>query len=200
MHPLETGRHYDAIAPFWDNIRRQSLQGVNFLERAIASSASRGQALDVGCGSGGPMIEKLLSAGFKVTGVDVSATMLDLAKARHPTVEFFHDDIVEWQTPRRFDLILAWDSIFHLPHDLHAPVIGRLCSFLAASGVLLFTAGGIDGEIAGTMHGQEFAYSSLSDTASMELVRAGGCVPVLVERDQFPLDHLVIIAVKESAR
>ena len=197
MHPRETGHQYDAIASFWDEKRRESAQGVNFLERAIALCRSRGKALDVGCGSGGPMVDKLLAAGFGVTGIDVSTALLEMAKARHPKVEFVHDDIVEWVTPLRFDLIVAWDSIFHLPHDLHAPVIGKLCDYLAKHGVLLFTAGGIDGEIVGDMHGRKFAYSSLSDTALMKLVHSGGCMPVLVQRDQYPLHHLVVVAAKE---
>ncbi len=196
MHPRETGRRYDAIASFWDRQRRASAQGVGFLERAIALCKRPASALDVGCGSGGPMIERLLAAGFAVTGVDVSAALLAMAKARYPTAEFVHDDIGEWVAPRRYDLILAWDSIFHLPHGSHAPVIERLCGYLVEHGVLLFTAGGVDGEIVGNMHGHEFAYSSLSDTALMELVHRGGCVPVLVERDQYPLHHLVVMAAK----
>jgi len=198
MHPRETGRRYDAIASFWDEKRRESVQGVKFLERAIAVCKLRGNALDVGCGSGGPMIDKMLTAGFKVTGIDVSAVLLEISKSRYPSVEFVHADITEWVAPRRFELIVAWDSIFHLPHDSHVPVIAKLCGYLAKHGVLLFTAGGIDGEIVGNMHGYEFAYSSLSDTALIELVYRGGCVPILSERDQYPLHHLVVIAARNG--
>jgi len=198
MHPRETGRRYDAIAPLWDEARRENLQGLGFLERAIASCKSRRMALDVGCGTGGRMIEKMLASGFHVTGIDVSSGMLQIARARHSTVEFVHDDISEWVTELRFDLIVAWDSTFHLPYELQGPVIGKLCACLADHGVLLFTAGGVDGEIVGTMYGHEFAYSSLSDTALMRLLYQAGCVPILVERDQYPLHHLVVVAAKES--
>ncbi|MFN0162484.1 MAG: class I SAM-dependent DNA methyltransferase [Burkholderiales bacterium] len=201
MHPRDTGRQYDAIATLWDESRRGSLYGVPFLERAIALCGSGNRALDVGCGSGGPMIEKLIAAGFSVAGIDVSAAMLAIAKAKHPTVEFIHDDITEWVSPLRFDLILAWDSIFHLPRDLHVPVIEKLCRRLSEGGVILFSAGGIESEVVGTMYGHEFHYSSLCETALIQLVKSEGCVPVLMERDQYPLHHLVIIAVKgkESA-
>ena len=198
MHPRETGRRYDAIAPLWDEARRESAQGLSFLERAIALCKSRRMALDVGCGSGGRMLEKVLASGFRVTGIDVSSGMLQIANASHPTVEFVYADISDWVTPLRFDLIVAWDSTFHLPYELHAPVIGKLCACLAEQGVLLFTAGGIDGEIVGTMYGHEFAYSSLSDTELMRLLYRAGCVPILVERDQYPLHHLVVVAAKES--
>ena len=198
MRPRDTGRQYDAIAPLWDQNRQTSLHGLRFIERAIALCRSRGRALDVGCGSGGAMIEKVVTSGFKVTGIDVSIRMLEIAKANHPAVEFVHDDIAEWESPRRFDLILAWDSIFHLPHDLHAPVLEKLCGYLSEGGVLLFSAGGIDTEIVGRMHGHEIHYSSLSDTCLVELIKRGGCVPVLMERDQYPLDHLAMIGVKRG--
>ena len=196
MHPRETGRLYDAIAVRWDAHRRESSHGVAYLESAIALCRSHDQALDVGCGSGGPLIDTMLLAGFKVTGLDVSKGMLDIAKSRHPAIELVHDDIVEWVPNKQFDLVLAWDSIFHLPYDAHAPVIRKLCSCLAGNGVLLFTAGGTDAEIAGDMLGYNFFYSSLSDTSLLGLVQRGGCTPMFMERDQYPLEHLVVMAAK----
>lgn len=198
MHPRETGRRYDAVAAQVDADLRASSYGVSFLERAIARCATRDAALDVGCGAGGRMIERLLGAGFRVTGLDVSRAMLDIARARHPSVEFVHDDVAEWSPPRAYDLVLAWDSIFHLPYAAHTLVLGKLCGCLAEGGVLLFTAGGNDGEIVGAMHGREFAYSSLSEIALLRLLRDCGCVPLLMERDQYPLHHVVIIALKAA--
>ena len=198
MHPRETGRRYDAVAAQVDADLRESTYGVSFLERAIAFCKTRRTALDVGCGAGGRMIDRLLSAGFQVTGIDVSRGMLDLASARHPSVEFVHDDITEWTPPRSFDLVLAWDSIFHLPYASHTLVLGKLCGCLADGGVLLFTAGGMKGEIVGTMHGHEFGYSSLSEVALLQLLRDYDCVPVLMQRDQYPLHHVVIIATKAT--
>jgi SAM-dependent methyltransferase len=200
MHPRETGRRYDAVAAQVDADLRESTYGVGFLERAIALCKTRRTALDVGCGTGGRMIDRLLNAGFQVTGIDVSCGMLDLASARHPSVELVHDDVTEWTPPRSFDLVLAWDSIFHLPYASHTLVLGKLCACLADGGVLLFTAGGINGEIVGTMHGHEFGYSSLSEVALVQLLRDYDCVPLLVERDLYPLHHVVLIAIKAPLR
>lgn len=198
MEPQETGRRYDAIASVWDAKRQESMQGIRFLEQAIALCKSYDQALDVGCGSGGHMINKLLEAGFYVTGLDVSTALLDIAKARHPEVSFIYDDITKWEPQHQYDLVLAWDSIFHLPHSKHAPVIKKLCACLTAQGILLFTAGGIDSEIMGSMYGHDFEYSSLSDSLLLQLVQHCGCTIILMERDQFPLHHLVIIATKSK--
>jgi SAM-dependent methyltransferase len=198
VHPRETARRYDAVAAQVDADLRASRYGVAFLDRAIALCRSRARALDVGCGAGGRMIDRLVGAGFRVTGVDVSRAMLDIARARHPNVELVPDDIAEWTPPGEFDLILAWDSLFHLPYAWHAPAVAKLCACLAGGGVLLFTAGGVDGAITGSMHGHEFAYSSLSEVALLQHLDHSGCLPVLMERDQYPLHHVVIIAVKAT--
>jgi SAM-dependent methyltransferase len=200
VHPRETGRRYDAVAAQVDADLRESTYGVSFLERAIAFCKTRRTALDVGCGSGGRMIDRLLNAGFQVTGIDVSRGLTEIAKARHPSVEFVHDDVTEWTPTGSFDLVLAWDSLFHLPYASHTLVLGKLCGCLADGGLLLFTAGGIDGEIVGTMHGHEFGYSSLSEVALVKLLRDYDCVPLLVERDQYPLHHVVLIAIKAPMR
>jgi SAM-dependent methyltransferase len=198
VHPRETGRRYDAVAEKVDADLRESTYGVRFLERAIALCKTRRTALDVGCGSGGRMIDRLPSAGFQVTGLDVSRGMLDRARARHPSVESVHDDVAEWTPPRAYDLVLAWDSIFHLPYASHTLVLGKLCGCLADGGVLLFTAGGIDGAITGTMHGHAFGYSSLSEVALLRLLHDYDCVPLLMERDQHPLHHVVFLAIKAT--
>jgi SAM-dependent methyltransferase len=200
MHPREIGRRYDAIAEKVDADLRESAYGVSVLERAIAYCKTRGTALDVGCGGGGRMIDRLLKAGFQVTGIDVSRAMLEIARARHPNVEFVHDDVAEWTPPRAYDLVLAWDSIFHLPYASHTLVLAKLCGCLADGGVLLFTAGGIDGEVTGTMHGHAFGYSSLSEVALLRLLHDYDCVPLLAERDQYPLNHMVLIAIKAPLR
>ncbi len=88
------------------------------------------------------------------------------------------------ETGRRYDAIASiWDS-------------NRLASMHGVRFLEKAIARGIDAEIVGNMHGVEFTYSSLSEIALMELVQRGGCIPVLVERDQYPLHHLVFLAVK----
>lgn len=200
MEPREIGSRYDAIASRWDESRRKSSQGVDFLERAIKLCPSRLRALDVGCGTGGQLLDKLIASGYSISAVDVSTSMLNIAKGKYPSITFVHDDITNWKPQDRYNLIVAWDSIFHLPHESHAPVIAKLCECLEDQGVLLFTAGGIDSEIVGTMYNLEFAYSSLSDIALIEIVRRCGCVPILMERDQYPLNHLVVLATKARLR
>jgi SAM-dependent methyltransferase len=195
MDPAETGRAYDAIAAWWDAGERAATTGLDFLRSAVRI-APRGRALDVGCGTGGRMIEALQSSGYSVTGVDVSPGMLAFARRRHPGVDFFEADIATWSANGRFELVLAWDSIFHIPRAAQAAIVGRLCDLLADGGVLLFTAGGVDSEIRGEMAGQTFGYGSLADVDYLRILGDRGCSCVLMQRDQYPEVHLVIIAQK----
>ena len=76
---------------------------------------TRGNALDVGCGCNGRLIDLLRSEGFTVEGIDVSERMVALARRRDPDVQFYHADICEWNLPRKYDFITGWDSIWHVP-------------------------------------------------------------------------------------
>ena len=75
-------------------------------------------------------------------------------------------------------------------------MIETLCDALATGGVILFTAGGVDGEITGQMCGLEFYYSSLSDEEHLRILKEKGCKCILLQRDQYPEEHVVFIAAK----
>lgn len=194
--PQETGRRYDAIAAWWVSQEETSSSGLRYLPRTIALCTKGRKALDVGCGSGGRVIVALTHAGFQVVGLDVSPTMLEYAKARHANASFIRADICEWQAPEKYDLIVAWDSIFHVPHDSQRPVVEKLCDALALGGAILFTAGGVDGEITGEMSGQTFYYGSLADEEYLRILKECGCTCVLLDRDQYPETHIVVLAVR----
>jgi SAM-dependent methyltransferase len=196
MKPTDTGHLYDKIASWWNEQEVESTTGLHFVHRAIRLSANRGKALDVGCGSGGRIITALLDARFYVTGIDVSAAMVELARKRHPGSYFVHGDICEWRLPEQYDAIIAWDSIFHAPYSAQRHVIEKLCGALAKGGVILFTAGGIDDEITGHMCGQNFYYSSLSEEEYLRILKDTGCKIILLERDQYPEEHVVFIGAK----
>lgn len=197
MQPSETGRQYDAIASWWETQQQSGrTTGLRFVRRAIDLSTRRSKALDVGCGTGSVLIDALTGAGFDVVGLDVSAGMLAKAVKRHPDVQFIRGDICVWDPPGAYDAIVAWDSIFHVPKASQGPVVEKLCDALAVGGVLLFTAGDLNGEITGEMEGRTFYYSSLDVTEYLAILRDHGCICALMERDQYPEHHVVFIGIK----
>ena len=198
MKPEETGSHYDRIALWWQKQHLHSSYGIAALERAIKFVENKSTALDVGCGSSGRFIDVLVKNGFSPTGVDISAEMISLARQRHPNVTFYAEDICTWQLPQKYDLISAWDSTFHLPVAQQEPVLQKMCDGLTSQGVLLFTCGGgiRPEEISGGFEGQTFDYSTLGVNEFLRLLMEFGCTCKHVEYDQYPENHVCIIAQK----
>jgi SAM-dependent methyltransferase len=200
MQPDETGRRYDRIAEWWDAQMVGKTSGVAYLQRAIELTLPHGSALDVGCGVG--RLSRLLAeAGLTVTGVDVSAEMIRIATGRHPNIRFIHADFPTWQRATEYDLVVAWDSLFHVPPDGQSEATDRLCDALAPGGILLFTCGGVGGSEgrSGTMNGVGFEYGSLTEKEYLDILKRHGCDCLLSEHDQLPYDHVVILARKTAA-
>lgn len=200
MKPEETGSHYDRIALWWQQQHRDSTYGIAALERAIQFVENRSAALDIGCGSSGRFIEVLRKNGFTPAGVDVSPEMIALARQRHPDAAFYAEDICTWQLPQTYDLISAWDSTFHLPIAEQKPVLQKMCAGLNAKGILLFTCGGgiAAHEISGGFEGETFDYSTLGVDEFLRLLNEFGCSCRHLEYDQYPENHVYIIAQKHA--
>ncbi len=111
-----------------------------------------------------------------------------------------HVDVCAWQPRQQYDVIIAWDSLFHLPYAQQGCVIKKLCHALSSGGVILFTAGGVDGEITGQMCDKEFYYSSLAEEEYLRIMKENGCRYILVDRDQYPDEHVVFIGQKTNLR
>ena len=196
MKPAEIGRKYDKIAQWWEQQHQQSSYGVSQFERAISYSSGGGKALDVGCGAGGRFIRILQERGFSVTGLDVSQEMIKLATDNHPEHKFIHQDICSWQTQERFDFIVAWDSIFHLPLMMQKPVVVKLCQLLQKDGILIYTFGNAQGEHTDQWHMDDFYYSSIGINENMQLLINNGLSVLHLELDQYPEKHVYTIATK----
>ena len=202
MHPNEVGRSYDMLAQNWHELHRQSSYGIAQFERAIKFTKHRNFALDVGCGSGGRIIDLLSRHGFQIEGIDASEKMIVLAKSLHPTVSFHHGDISTWTLPQRYDFISAWDSIWHLPLNLQELVMRKICEGLAPGGVFIFTMVGLDqpGEKSDANMGPPVHYSYLGIPKTLELLAQFGCVCRHLEYDQYPEMHVCVIAQKASTQ
>ncbi|REG82138.1 class I SAM-dependent DNA methyltransferase [Marinomonas pollencensis] len=196
MEPFVLGTKYDKIAQWWHDQHVESSYGVNQFQRAVKFARCGGKALDVGCGSGGRFIRILESNGFSVTGLDVSKEMIKLASVKHPEHNFFHADICSWETKEKFDLIVAWDSIFHLPLVMQKPVVTKLCQLLAEGGILIYTFGNAEGEHTDQWHDDTFYYSSIGINENLQVLINNGLSVLHLELDQYPENHVYTIATK----
>jgi SAM-dependent methyltransferase len=198
MKPSDIARSYDRIADRWNSETFPRNNGIAQHERAIAFLKDKRHALDIGCGCNGRIIDLLRSHGFDVEGLDISRRMIELAKQRHPDVTFHHADICEWVFPKRYDLISAWDSIWHLPLTVQEPVLKKIFQALIPGGVCIFTTGGLDApaEKVDSAMGPRMYYSALGIPDTLKVLSETGCICRHLEYDQYPESHLYIIAQK----
>lgn len=198
MEPNNTASAYNQIAQWWQVQHKDSQYGIAQLERAIAFTSNRQTAIDIGCGSSGRFINILSQHGFLAEGLDISEEMIELAKQLHPNITFYQEDICSWIPGKLYSLISAWDSTFHLPLNMQEPVLKKLCHALEPEGVLVFTCGGGNksGEIAGSFQGQDFEYSTLGVDAFLRILSEHQCTCRHLEYDQYPENHVYIIAQK----
>ncbi|MTE20806.1 methyltransferase domain-containing protein [Streptomyces sp. TRM43335] len=75
------------------------------------------RVLDVGCGTGVPTARRLVEAGHRVTGIDISPGMIELSRRNVPEAEFHVLDVAELE--RRdlgpFDGMTAFFALLMLP-------------------------------------------------------------------------------------
>jgi len=74
--------------------------------------------MDLGCGAG-PLTKALVDAGFEVTGVDTSAEMLELARARVPAAHFVHASMYDTEI-HDYDPVVAVGEPLTYPEEADA--------------------------------------------------------------------------------
>lgn len=198
MTPEQTALTYDKIASHWDCPAFNNQNGIWQHERALQFVSSVGDALDVGCGSNGRIINLLLNRGFRAEGLDISEEMLRRARRHHPEVRFHLADICVWEFPKRYGFISAWDSLWHVPLERQLDVLRKVLAGLVPGGVLIFTTGGVESpeEVTNPCYGQPLYHAAPGIPAIMRTLEESGCSCRHLEYDQYPERHVFIIAQK----
>jgi SAM-dependent methyltransferase len=143
----------------------------------------------------------MISEGFDAEGLDVSTEMIRMAKQRHPDVVFHQADICSWLFPKKYDLISAWDSIWHAPLVEHEAILRKLCAALSQGGILIFTTGGVDNpeEVTNPCMGQPLYHAALGIPRILKIFAECGCICRHLEYDQYPELHLYLIIQRVEA-
>lgn len=177
---------YERNALAWDEARRRGRhQGErDWIERFSSIVASVPSVLDLGCGSGDPVGHDLLAAGFDVTGVDSSPSLIAMCRERYPEASWIVEDMRELQLDRRFGGVLAWHSLFHLTEADQEQMFAVFEEHAAPGAVLMFSTGPERGETIGSWQGEPLCHASL-DRADYEalLDRHGFSLVSHVEED-----------------
>lgn len=154
---------YNKIAQWFAENRNQGLMEKNHLDDLVERLPSNGTILDIGCGTGEPILKYLIDRNVALTGVDASFEMLEIAKKNFPSTEFIMQDMRSLQLGKKFDGIIAWHSLFHLPAADQPAMIDIFKKHLNVHGILLFTSGTQNGET-WTENGGENLFMASLDT------------------------------------
>ena len=128
---------YDRCATDYARQRRATAEAELSLIAERLAPGSR--VLDVGCGAGIP-VSRQLADKFEVTGVDISWSMIGMARKNVPSATFIRADVLEAAFPAAgFDAIVSYYAIFHIPRQEHRELIRRFARWLRPGGLLLFT-------------------------------------------------------------
>ncbi|MDO8682311.1 MAG: methyltransferase domain-containing protein [Armatimonadota bacterium] len=134
----EISRHYDELmagVPYrlWVEYVEDILRRINYHPSNV---------LDAACGTGNAS-EILAEFGYKVTGVDISPGMIEVAKVKTRMlgeVEYLVQDLAEMYLNRKFDLIVCvFDSLNYITDpDRLQMAIERVSEHLVPDGVFIF--------------------------------------------------------------
>ncbi len=112
------------------------------LDAALAAAGfdPRGKSvLDVGCGTGF-FTAYHLARGARVTGIDIAPTSVERLRQRHPEARFLLGDVSEAPIAERYDLVNAFDVLYHITDDLRwEAAVRHLGAAVAPRGLLLVT-------------------------------------------------------------
>jgi SAM-dependent methyltransferase len=182
-------RGYDAIAlryaEWAGQIESPVIEWVRDLDGRLDEGAD---VLELGCGRGVPATRELARR-HRVTGVDISAVQVELARHHVPEASFVHGDAMELDVaPASLDAVVALFVFGHVPVDEQSGLIARIGGWLRAGGFFLGTFAAGDGgeEIDADWLGAPMFFASLGGEAYGPLLREARLEPV---RDEVVTQH-----------
>ncbi|MHA2238202.1 MAG: class I SAM-dependent methyltransferase [Candidatus Hodarchaeales archaeon] len=175
---------YNKVAQDYRNEKSDSLLYSSLFQKWL-SEVNRGPILDLGCGSGYPLLD-ILPPEIHYIGVDISEGQINLARNQYPNREFIQEEMLLYcqnQPKNRFSGVIILFSLFHLPRYLHYSFLTEVKRISQEESPLLLLVpeeankGSMD-----HFFGQEMWWSSYSYDYYMKKLRSLGYSGLITER------------------
>ncbi|MDQ3863034.1 MAG: class I SAM-dependent methyltransferase [Actinomycetota bacterium] len=148
-----------------------------YLDVLLEGLPGGAEVLDLGCGSGA-LATRRLSERFQVTGVELSARMVELARRNVPGARFVRADMASVEfPPETFDGVCAFYSLTHLPQEELPALLRRVARWLKPAGLFVASMG--SGEDPGSVQeewvgGVPMYFAGYAAPMNKELVEEAG--------------------------
>ena len=200
---------YDRIAErylAWVQAERSETR-MRYTKALLDALPPGAQVLDLGCGAGGPTM-CALGERFDVTGVDISARSVALARQNVPQARFMQADMTEVNfAPRSFDAVAAFYSFIHVPRQEQPALLHKIASWLRPGGLLVATMGthSIKVDYAEDFLGAPMYWSTFDGETNRRMVEEAGLQIVRAQQETEeehgqPVTFFWIIARKPTPR
>lgn len=136
---MTKGQFYESLAFYYDFICEDRKKDVEILKRLIKRhKKSKGnKLLDVACGTG--LEDKYLKKDFRITGIDSSRGVLNIAKRRNPDIAYKISDMRSFKINEKFNVITCFDAMCYLQnYNDFKTALKNFSNHLAPGGVLIF--------------------------------------------------------------
>jgi len=165
---------YDKIAS--DYYKHRDLNKFDdLLENFVDLIPKKAQVLDAGCGAGIPASRFLVDKGLTVTGIDISDSMLEMARNNVPNAVFLKKDMKELDFDENsFEGIISVYALFHIPKEDHSTIFEKFYDILKSGGILLINTSINESEGISNFFGVPMFWSNYNPKKTLELVKSVG--------------------------
>jgi ubiquinone/menaquinone biosynthesis C-methylase UbiE len=169
-------RGYDRMALRYASWKVEGNPAMRFVRELDVRLRAGSDVLELGCGRGVPVTRELAKR-HRVTGVDISAAQIELARHHVPEASFIHADYTDLDVaPRSVDAVVAILTLTHVPREEHQDLLARMAGWLRDGGFLLCSLGVDDaaGSIEDDWLGVPMFFSSFDADTNRSLVADAG--------------------------
>jgi SAM-dependent methyltransferase len=200
---------YDRIAERYSEWTGETLtdERSRFVSLLFERLPAGAAILELGCATGVPTTRELVKR-FAVTGVDISARSIALAKQQVPEATFIHADMTRLDfPPASFDAVIAFYSITHVPREEHAQLLQDIATWLRPGGLFVASLGAGDdpGGVEEDWLGAPMYFSAFDSDTNRRLVQEAGLQLLIADditgdEDGVPVTFLWVVATKPDGR
>ncbi|MEV4256321.1 class I SAM-dependent methyltransferase [Spirillospora sp. NPDC049652] len=183
-------RAFDALGVRYEHAYGHLPEQHAALDWLTARLPAGARVLDIGSGTGRPAAERLVEAGFQVTGIDVSATMVEIASRQVPGAVFRQVDARDFATePGSWDAVCAFFPFLQMPRAELDAVLARVATWIAPGGHLVLATVPADVEdLEITWMGQRVRATSYPTEVYLERLAAAGLTVLHAQVSRFVPD------------